>query len=88
MDEMPLDVQTASVAIQEAYQFASINPDVMKDIPCYCGCGDIGHASNYACYVSNVDDRGNLTTNNWLYRSIGFVMLAVVGITTQIKQRS
>jgi len=85
---MPLDVQTASVAIQEAYQFASINPDVMKDIPCYCGCGDIGHASNYACYVSNVDDRGNLTTNNWLYRSIGFVMLAVVGITTQIKQRS
>ena len=27
-------------------------------------------------------------SNNWLYRSIGFVMLAVVGITTQIKQRS
>jgi len=27
-------------------------------------------------------------TNNWLYRSIGFVLLAVVGITTQIKQKS
>jgi hypothetical protein len=64
MDEMPLDVQTAPVAVQEAYQFASINPDVMKDIPCYCGCGDIGHASNYDCYVSAVDDQGNLTFDN------------------------
>lgn len=64
MDEMPMDVQTAPVAVQEAYQFASINPDVMKDIPCYCGCGDIGHASNYDCYVSNVDDKSNITFDN------------------------
>jgi hypothetical protein len=64
MDEMPLDVQTAPVAVQEAYQFASINPDVMKDIPCYCGCGDIGHASNYDCYVSSVDDKSNITFDN------------------------
>jgi len=27
-------------------------------------------------------------TNNWLYRSMGFVLLAVVGITAQIKQKS
>jgi len=64
MDKMPTDVQTAPVAVQEAYQFASINPDVMKDIPCYCGCGDIGHASNYECYVSNVDDKSNITFDN------------------------
>jgi len=64
MDEMPMDVQTAPVAVQEAYQFASINPDVMKDIPCYCGCGDIGHASNFDCYVSNVDDKSNITFDN------------------------
>lgn len=64
MDKMPEDVQNAPVTVQEAYQFASINPDVMKDIPCYCGCGDIGHASNYECYVSSVDEQDNITFDN------------------------
>ena len=64
LDQMPADVQSAPVAVQEAYQFASINPDVMKDIPCYCGCGDIGHTSNYDCYVSDVDAQGNIQFDN------------------------
>lgn len=61
MDQMPVEVQSAPVTVQEAYQFAAANPDVMKGIPCYCGCGSIGHTSNYSCYVSNVDDKGDLT---------------------------
>ena len=64
MDQMPADVQSAPVIVQEAYQFASINPDIMKDIPCYCGCGDIGHTSNYDCYVSKVDDKGTINFDN------------------------
>ena len=64
MDKMPEEVQNAPVTVQEAYQFASINPDVMKDIPCYCGCGNIGHDSNYACYVADVDAQGKLTFDN------------------------
>jgi len=64
MDQMPADVQAAPVAVQEAYQFASINPDIMKNIPCYCGCGDIGHTSNYDCYVSGVDSQGAIKFDN------------------------
>ena len=64
MDQMPAEVQSAPVTVQEVYQFAAANPDVMKDIPCYCGCGDIGHTSNYDCYVSNVDDKGSITFDN------------------------
>jgi len=64
MDQMPAEVQSAPVAVQEAYQFASINPEVMKDIPCYCGCGNIGHTSNYDCYVSDVDTQGNIQFDN------------------------
>ena len=64
MDKMPAEVQSAPVTVQEAYQFASINPDLMKDIPCYCGCGDIGHTSNFDCYVSSVDDKGNIAFDN------------------------
>lgn len=60
MDQMPSEVQSAPVTVQTAYQFATPNPDVMKNIPCYCGCGSVGHTSNYDCYVFNVDDKGNI----------------------------
>ncbi|MGB8983209.1 MAG: PCYCGC motif-containing (lipo)protein [Anaerolineales bacterium] len=64
LDQMPAEVQAAPVVVQQSYQFASANPDVMQDIPCYCGCGNIGHASNYACYVSGVNANGGLTFDN------------------------
>jgi hypothetical protein len=60
MDQMPADVQSAPVTVQAAYQFAAANPDIMKNIPCYCGCGNVGHTSNYNCYVSNIDEKGNI----------------------------
>lgn len=59
MDQMSAEVQSAPVTVQEAYQFASANPDLMKNIPCYCGCGNVGHTSNYSCYVSGQDNKGN-----------------------------
>ena len=64
MDLMPAEVHSAPVTVQEAYQFNVANPEIMQEIPCYCGCGAIGHTSNYACYVSHVDDTGNITFDN------------------------
>jgi hypothetical protein len=64
LGEMPAEVQSAPMSVQAAYQFNSANPDIMEDIPCYCGCGDIGHTSNYSCYVSGVDDKGKIAFDN------------------------
>ena len=61
MDHMPPEVQAAPSVVQTAYQFAAANPDVMKGIPCYCGCGGIGHTSNYSCYVQGSDTQGKVT---------------------------
>jgi hypothetical protein len=61
MEGMPDEVKAAPVTVQQAYQFAAANPDVMKHIPCYCGCGAMGHTSNYSCYVSDVDSNGNVS---------------------------
>ncbi len=61
MDSMPANVKSAPVTVQQAYQFAVANPDAMKQIPCYCGCGSMGHTSNYSCYVSSVDSNGKVT---------------------------
>ena len=42
----------------EAYQFAVDNPDALKYIPCYCGCGKLeGHDSNLDCFIKS--GRGN-----------------------------
>ena len=61
MSEMPMDVQQAPVAVLEAYQFAVANRDVVGQIPCYCGCGAMGHKSNYDCYVAGTDAAGQVT---------------------------
>jgi hypothetical protein len=64
LDQMPTMVQSAPVLVQQAYQFAAANPDSMKQIPCYCGCGAMGHTSNYSCYVQIVDASGTITFDN------------------------
>jgi hypothetical protein len=64
MAGMPAEVQSAPATVQQAYQFAVANPDAMKQIPCYCGCGDIGHTSNYSCYVSGTDVKGAILFDN------------------------
>lgn len=61
MAQMPMVVQQAPVTVQQAYRFAVANPDLMKHIACYCGCGKVGHKSNYDCYVSGQDTAGNVT---------------------------
>ena len=49
MAGMPSDVKSAPTTVQQAYQFAVANPDVLKQIPCYCGCGAFvrGHRGLY-----------------------------------------
>lgn len=64
MDKLPAAVQSAPMIVRTAYQFAAVNPEVMKQIPCYCGCGNIGHTSNYSCYVSHADQQGTITFDN------------------------
>ena len=48
---LPQEMQNAPTRVREAYQFAVANPDALKNVPCYCGCGAMGHTSNYSCYV-------------------------------------
>jgi len=61
LEGMPEEVRSAPLVVQEAYQFAAANPEILKGLPCYCGCGDMGHTSNYACYVQEVGQDGTIT---------------------------
>ncbi len=64
IEEMPDMVMEAPETVQEAFQFAVANPDVLSQIPCYCGCGAMGHKSNYDCYIAGKDADGKLTFDN------------------------
>lgn len=55
LSEMPDYVRSASPQAQEAYRFAVANPELLKHIPCYCGCNAIGHQNNFDCYVDALD---------------------------------
>ena len=55
---LPKKIRSAPTTVQEAYRFAAANPDILKQIPCYCGCVSEGHTNNYECYVSGVSEDG------------------------------
>lgn len=35
-----------------AYRFVEAHPDAMRQVPCYCGCGSLGHESLLECFVT------------------------------------
>lgn len=47
--------------VRDAYEFAFARPDVLRYLPCYCGCGlNGGHASNLDCFVAGVRPDGSV----------------------------
>ncbi len=60
-DLMPADASEAWAArpaftkldpmTEEAYAYALYHPQIVQWMPCYCGCGGMGHRSNLDCYL-------------------------------------
>jgi hypothetical protein len=57
---LPDTMQHAPASVRTAYQFAVANPDALRNVACYCGCGSIGHHSNLACYVKDTSHDGKI----------------------------
>jgi hypothetical protein len=64
MEGLPEVIQQAPSAVRQAYQFAAANPEVLRALPCYCGCGNVGHTSNLDCYLGDIDESGTITFDN------------------------
>ncbi len=58
VSDMPSEMRSAPTTVQQSYQFAVANPEILKQVPCYCGCGAMGHTSNYSCYAEGTDASG------------------------------
>ncbi len=46
-----LPVFTKGPSTGALYTFATERGDVLQWMPCTCGCADLGHGSNRACYI-------------------------------------
>ena len=53
VSDLSPQLRQLSPEFQESYRFALANRDVLEKIPCYCGCGSVGHMNNYMCYVQS-----------------------------------
>ncbi len=57
---LPEEVKAAPERVRSAYAFALSNPDALKNVPCYCGCGAMGHTSNLSCYINERKPDGQI----------------------------
>lgn len=57
-DEWPQMFLDAPEYVQETYRYVLANKQDIQWMPCFCGCVDQGHDSNWHCYVDEERDDG------------------------------
>jgi len=61
----PSYVTDADPEIRALYEFQITHGELMRYMPCFCGCGrDSGHHSNRDCYVQSVGADGSVVLDS------------------------
>lgn len=61
IETMPKFLETLDPRITQAYQIAAKNRELLKWIPCYCGCAENGgHKNNYECFIHEENEDGTV----------------------------
>ncbi len=61
----PSFVTEAPPEVKTLYEFQITHGDLMKYMPCYCGCGQRnGHKNNRDCYVQTVKSDGSVVLDS------------------------
>jgi hypothetical protein len=50
--------------IRTAFRFAAEHPEVLRYMPCFCGCNEMGHRSSEDCFVKSRAKNGTVTAWN------------------------
>ena len=56
---LPEYFRKAPPNVREAYRFAIANREILRQVPCYCGCG-AEHRDNADCYIKDVKPDGQI----------------------------
>lgn len=55
--------------VKASYEFAARHPEVLKYVPCFCGCERGGHQGNHDCFIAGRSAAGEVT--DWDVHAIG-----------------
>lgn len=59
--QLPAFARSRTQDNSDLYRYAVEHGEELKYIPCYCGCSNIGHTSNRACYIKREHPDGSKT---------------------------
>jgi hypothetical protein len=77
---LPTEIARSPASVQQAYHFALDHPEVLEAVPCYCGCGVMGHTSNLSCFVAGADDNGEVIYD---YHALGCSICVDIALDSQ-----
>jgi len=61
LEKLPSFLNDQPKILQQAYEVAALQVDLLAYIPCYCGCGSsAGHRSNKNCFIQEVKPDGKV----------------------------
>ncbi len=60
VDDLPTFLDAKSDDMKTLYTAVAKSQDLLESMPCYCGCGEFGHTSNYDCFINQNNDDGSL----------------------------
>ncbi|MCZ8534440.1 PCYCGC motif-containing (lipo)protein [Psychrobacillus psychrodurans] len=80
-DILPAFLDTQSEDMKLVYQAASKANDVLKWMPCYCGCGDSAdHKNNFNCFVHEIKENGEVVWDDHGTRCAACLETAITSI--------
>ncbi|WP_243290796.1 PCYCGC domain-containing protein [Bacillus sp. FJAT-47783] len=61
VNEYPSFLSEQTEQIQTIYQAAALHEDLLRSMPCYCGCAETaGHRDNFECFVHKIKENGEV----------------------------
>jgi hypothetical protein len=72
--------------VRAVYEFAALHPEILKWVPCFCGCEADGHTDNDTCFVKRRDAKGNVV--EWEPHGFGCQVCIDVGREAMMMYRS
>lgn len=86
---LPSFLSAQEVQVQKIYQLAAQNVDLLKNIPCYCGCGEsAGHTSNKDCFIYEVKENGNIVWDSHATTCLNCMEIAVESASLKQKGKT
>ncbi|WP_088042401.1 PCYCGC motif-containing (lipo)protein [Bacillus sp. EAC] len=88
-ETLPTFLAVKEPQIQQIYLVAAQNAELLKNIPCYCGCGEsVGHKSNLDCFINEQKQDGSIVWDSHATTCVNCMEIALESATLKQKGKT